>query len=382
LPLAYNALVTVLQEACLARGAAGASAGVGVGGKGKRGEGEGTVAEAAEVGTGARVAGLENSSSTISPAPNEGNMKFTNESSVSSPPGVGVLATGAGAGTTGRGQRTLGRKKSTVEEFLGWIGTDMDEGTWRQTSNLTHFRKRKGSDSAAGGGGAMKPSNILSSNSKDRYRAMKANLLNASTSEEGIPEESGESSRSHGSLKGKLFRSGRNSYANLYGTMRRDQSQPQREQGEDEEEEGEMERKREERDVENEAEEMSLSRKVKIKPGAVILSGSQEGSVVGTGTGEGAVWASASPAKNFTSGSGTGTGTGEGHLFQLASFDFRSNRIVPTATAQPLGGGGDDDEEKKVDLTAEGSDLTNQMILPQRTATHGEGGGSGKGSCK
>ena len=178
---------------------------------------------------------------------------------------------------------------------------------------MTHFRRRKESDSE---GIAMRPSQILSSNSKDRYRAMKARILSVSTAEEGIPEESGESSRSQGSLPGRLLRSGRDSYANLYGTLRRE---PQHQEGNgDEESEEERERKRG-----DEVMEMSVSPQVRVKPGSVISSSLEIEE---------------------------GTRTGEGHLFQLTSFDFRSNhRIVPLATVA----GGEGNEEKKVDLTAD-----------------------------
>lgn len=125
-------------------------------------------------------------------------------------------------------KRTLSRRKSTVEEFLGWIGDDMDEGTWRQTSNLSHFRKKP----IIANDPLMKPSSILSNNSKDRYRALKAEQFSASTklSSEEFDDESGGVIISGGSnsSKAKSVKSGVYSYVNLYGSKAKVFVEPKR----------------------------------------------------------------------------------------------------------------------------------------------------------
>lgn len=277
LPLAYNALVTLLQEACIAHGQ--------------------------------EVSSRAHNS-------NEEDMKFTNEPSVS----------------VNTRNKKLARGKSTVDEIIGWIGTDMDEGTWRQTSSLTHFRKKSEA-------GIVKPSSTLSSNSKDRYRAMKANLSTSTKidSDEGI--EDSDSSKQHpgGSFKSKLLRSGRSSYANLYGNHYHGGN-------------GMRHAEQEEEEVNEKAladsDEAGPTPSLRIKPGGGTKT-------VNTGDNQGQPSASKRSvdvdASTTPSNRALNTEDVSKQLFQLTSFEMRSHRIVPT-------------EEKRADPTDESFDHANQVV--------------------
>jgi CRP-like cAMP-binding protein len=261
LPLAYNALVTLLQEACQARG-------------------------------------QELSERDVLPRDNEESRKFTNDASVSRR---------AGGALEMKQKKVLGRALSNpIEDLLGWIGTDMDEGTWRQTSNLTHFRKKSEV-------GVVKPSSTLSTNSKDRYRAMKANLGQSSSkleSEDSATDSSKGGGGGGGSLKGRLLRSGRDSYANLYGThhtspgalvVRRveDESKGADEGGGGVDDNADS--------VMEADEDIGPSPKSRIKPGG----------------GGGDTRSEESGSKRIN------THEISKHLFQLTSFDIKSSRVIP-----------------------------------------------------
>ena len=107
-------------------------------------------------------------------------------------------------------ERQIKRNKSSVEEFLEWFGSDMDETISVKKGGMTHFphKARRGSDNNPTV--PMSPSSILSMNSKDRYRSMKKERRE-------LYSMRSDSDDSNSEVKGHLMSSGRNSYADLYG---------------------------------------------------------------------------------------------------------------------------------------------------------------------
>ena len=107
-----------------------------------------------------------------------------------------------------RNESRIKQKNSSVEEFLEWLTMDMDESTWIKKSNMTHFQHKEKEETSSRR--ASSPSNILSMNSKDRYRLMKKErkevLSTRSNSDDSV-----------GDIKSNIMSSGRNSYIDLYG---------------------------------------------------------------------------------------------------------------------------------------------------------------------
>jgi CRP-like cAMP-binding protein len=110
--------------------------------------------------------------------------------------------------------KSFSRQKSQVEEFIDWFGSDTDEGTWVEASNMKKFRRKSASTMPAG-----KPTNILSLNSKDRFKAMKKQKSEVNRNVIEAKNSDGDAPISH--LPFLLKASGRSSYANLYGSSKK-----------------------------------------------------------------------------------------------------------------------------------------------------------------
>lgn len=123
---------------------------------------------------------------------------------------------------TQKQKQAIQRHKSSVEEFFEWFSSDMDESTWIKKSNMSHFQKRM-NKGLEGVHTSQSPSNVLSLNSKDRFKAMKKEAKLLYNKSESMDSSDGASSveKARASM---LSTSGRHSYADLYGVRSKEKS--------------------------------------------------------------------------------------------------------------------------------------------------------------
>jgi len=109
-------------------------------------------------------------------------------------------------------RKLIEKANSSVEQFFEWIASDMDESCWVQESTFTKAKSLKKMKSPDIPGGISRPSATLSTRSQDRFAMMKkasqSSLVSGNSVRNVYTDASSELSE----------KSGRRSYAEMYGT--------------------------------------------------------------------------------------------------------------------------------------------------------------------